>query len=456
MARRIPLPRLTRRQRTARWQRERRQQAIIVTVFSAALFFVVGLITWAASDRYYQENLKAAMRFDGQAVPMRDWRNEVNYQLLRFYVEYGVPAGYENDPQIAQQKASYERAALDSLVQYTVLDAQARADGVTVSPDAISARYADDWSQFRSRHVLITINKEAPDQTLELSNALAKAVAIRDELRADPNNQALWNQVAKDNSNDPGTADKGGELGWVGKGQFVKEFEDGARALAIGQVSDPVKSDFGYHVIQVEERRGPEFHDVVKRWLASGFTEGDITAHVRYDLLREEFTKRLQEQGIASPTAQIHLAQIQVATPRPVAGDFQAFGDQIKKVSDINTALEAGTDFAEVAKKYSEDSATAEKGGDLGWIAHGMIVELTPSKRDLVENELFALAAGARSSQYNQLITTTWYKVIEKSDSRELDDDQKKKVKDNAFQYWLNQQKKAHDVLRLVPGLEFD
>src|SRR6267142_767935 len=132
MARRIPLPRLTRRQRTARWQRERRQQAI------------------------------------------------------------------------------------------------------TVTPEAIDTRYADDFGQFRSRHILITINKDAPDQAVEEANALAKAIAIRDQLRQDPSNQNLWNQLAKDQSQDPGSAASGGERGWVGKGQFVKPFEDAARALAIG------------------------------------------------------------------------------------------------------------------------------------------------------------------------------------------------------------------------------
>src|SRR2546430_694011 len=330
MARRIPLPRLTGRQRCAGWQRERRQQAFIVVIFSAVLFFVLGLISWAAADKFYQDNLKPAMRFEGRAVALRDWKREVKYEQTRFYVEFGVPAGYENAPQIAEQKASFERSSLDALVEPSILDTQARADGVTIAPDAIDARYQDDWGQFRSRHILIQINKDAPDQTLEVNNALAKATAIRDQLRLDPNSQPLWNQLAKDKSNDPGSADSGGELGWVGKGQFVKEFEDAARALKIGEVSDPIKSDFGYHIIQVEERRGPE------------------------------------------------------------------------------------------------------------------------------ENEIFNLDAGARSQQHNALNTTTWFKALEKSDSRDLDDAQKKTIKDNAYQYWLNQQKKAHDVLRLVPGLEFD
>src|SRR5213593_3140409 len=290
MARRIPLPRLTRRQRSARWQRERRQQAVIVTVFSAVLFFVLGLVSWAASDTYYQTNLKPAMKFDGKVVAMRDWTNERKYQLARFYVEFGVPPGYENDPQIAEQKASYDRSALDTLEEYAILDQQARTDGISVASEAVEARYQGDFAEFGRRHILITFDTAAADKALDESIALAKATAIRDQLRQDPNHQDLWNQLAKDYSQDPGSAPSGGELGWVGKGQFVKPFEDAAKALAIGQISDPVKSDFGYHIIQVVERRGPEGNDIVKRWFAGGFTEAAIKRHTKHDLLREEFT----------------------------------------------------------------------------------------------------------------------------------------------------------------------
>jgi parvulin-like peptidyl-prolyl isomerase len=449
MARRIPLPRLTRSQRSARWQRERRQQAVIVTVFSAVLFFVLGLVSWAASDKYYQDNLKPALRIDGTEIPMRNWTAERNYQLTRFYIEYGVPPGYENDPQVAEAKASFDRGALDTLEEYALLERQAKAAGMTVTPADLEARYQEDFAQFRSRHILIKINKDAADQALEESNALAKAIAIRDQLRQDPNNQDLWNQLAKDNSEDPGSAEAGGELGWVGKGQFVKEFEDVAKVLPIGQISDPVKSSIGYHVIQVEERRGPAESEVVKRWLASGFTVADIKRHTQHDMLRDAFTK-VQQESVVSPTAQVHVAQIQIATPRPVGGDFQAFTDQLKKLSEISAALDKDTDFGEVAKQYSEDSGTKDNGGDMGWIARGMITDIS------AENELFALPGGQRSQQHNLLNTTTWYKVLEKSDSRELDETQKTTIKNNAYQYWLNQQKKAHDILRYIPGLEFE
>src|SRR5205085_6405055 len=176
----------------ARWQRERRQQALYVVVFSGILFFVVGLVAWAASDKYYTDNLRPALRFDGRVVPTRDYKSELKYELTRFYVEFGVPAGYENDPQIAEQKASYDRSALDTLEEYAILEQQARADGITVAPEAVDARYEEDFGQFRSRHILITFDTAATDKALDESNALAKATAIRDQLRQDPNNKDLW------------------------------------------------------------------------------------------------------------------------------------------------------------------------------------------------------------------------------------------------------------------------
>src|SRR6185503_13699721 len=130
VARRIPLPRLTQRQRMARWQRERRQQTIIVTIFSAILFFTLGLVAWAASSRYYDNNLKPALMFDGHAVSMREYKRELAYQYVRFYVDFGVPPGYENDPQVLTQKAEYEGVALDALVEEAILDSAARADGI--------------------------------------------------------------------------------------------------------------------------------------------------------------------------------------------------------------------------------------------------------------------------------------------------------------------------------------
>jgi hypothetical protein len=140
----------------ARWQRERRQQTIIVTIFSAILFFTLGLVAWAGSSRYYDNNLKPALMFDGHAVSLREYKRELAYQNVRFYVDFGVPPGYENDPQVLTQKAEYEGVALDARVEEAILGAAARADGITYDQAAIDAKLNEDFGEYHPRHILIT------------------------------------------------------------------------------------------------------------------------------------------------------------------------------------------------------------------------------------------------------------------------------------------------------------
>ncbi|MGH2491561.1 MAG: peptidylprolyl isomerase, partial [Candidatus Limnocylindria bacterium] len=424
-------------------------QTIVVTIFSAILFFVLGLVAWAASSRYYNDNLKPALMFDGSVVSLREYKRELAYQHVRFYIDFQVPPGYENDPQVLAQKSEYEGVALNSLVEQAILDAAARADGVTYDQAVIDTKYNEDFGEYQPRHILIS--PEGEDKELADQIAVAQARAVADQLKQDPNSQALWNQLADQYSDDSSNAQSGGELGWVSKGQFVKEFEDAARGMAIGQVSDPVKTQFGYHILQVKDRRGPAENEFVKRALSYGIPADEIRSRARYELLREEYTKRAKESGGQSPTEQVRLAWIQVATPFPSAGsDFQTYSDQLKKVSDIQKEFDKGTDFAEIAKQFSEDTDTKEKGGELGWFARGMLTQVD------TENEIFKLDVGLRTIQHSDRSTTVWYKILEKDPARALDDDQKKTITDNAYTYWLNQQKKAHGVQKLVPGHELD
>ena len=98
-------------------------------------------------------------------------------------------------------------------------------------------------AQTRARHILIT--KTGPE-------SLQKANALLAQLKGG----ASFEDLAKANSADPGSAAKGGDLGFFGAGNMVRPFEDAVNKLAKpGDLSEPVESQFGYHIIRLEERR---------------------------------------------------------------------------------------------------------------------------------------------------------------------------------------------------------
>ena len=107
------------------------------------------------------------------------------------------------------------------------------------------ARYKTD-EQRRASHILIAAGKDAA--AADKAAAKAKAEKLLAQLRKSPNDFA---KLAKENSQDPGSAERGGDLDFFGKGMMVKPFEDAAYALKEGEISDVVQSDFGFHIIRL-------------------------------------------------------------------------------------------------------------------------------------------------------------------------------------------------------------
>ncbi len=101
--------------------------------------------------------------------------------------------------------------------------------------------------QVRARHILISVAADASEADKQI--ALAEAVSVTQRLRAGDDFAELALQV----SDDTGSAQQGGDLGFFARGQMVTEFEDAAFSLPIGEISDPVLSQFGYHIIEVLE-----------------------------------------------------------------------------------------------------------------------------------------------------------------------------------------------------------
>jgi len=136
--------------------------------------------------------------------------------------------------------------------EYLVLNPEALMGSVKVTDEEIKRWYeghADQYKQpeeRRASHILIQVPKEAtPEQR---KAARAKIDDLLKQVRQNPNDFA---KLAKEHSQDPGSAAKGGDLGFFSRGMMVKPFEDAAFALKEGQVSDVVTSDFGFHIIKL-------------------------------------------------------------------------------------------------------------------------------------------------------------------------------------------------------------
>lgn len=133
--------------------------------------------------------------------------------------------------------------------------------------EATAQKYYDehktDFVQLKARHILIRMKGSAvplrkDQKELTDEEALAKAQEIRKKLLDGGDFDAL----AKAESDDVSSGAKGGDLGTFGHGRMVPAFEQVAFTLPVGQLSEPVKSQFGYHLIKVESRQEKTFVEV--------------------------------------------------------------------------------------------------------------------------------------------------------------------------------------------------
>ncbi len=158
-------------------------------------------------------------------------------------------------------KARYANSVPEKrTIRYFVLNDKDAEAKVTVDPSDVARYYAEHQQEYRVpervkvRHILIETPKPGPDGKVDqkaLDAARAKAEGILKQVKGGGNFAELANKY----SQDPGNAgNKGGELGWISKGQTVPEFGKTAFAQNPGQISDLVQTSYGFHIIQTEEK----------------------------------------------------------------------------------------------------------------------------------------------------------------------------------------------------------
>ncbi len=158
--------------------------------------------------------------------------------------------------------ASYRELLVNQIRQEQIqrMYMQRRLQGaapVIVDEAELRAAFEEARGQLQQRPRLLTFSQvvlaPAPSDSA-LALTLAKATAIRDSIMAG----ADFAEMATRYSQDPGSAPNGGDLDWFRRGTMVREFEDAAFGLLDGQISQPVKTEFGYHIIKVERSRQGE------------------------------------------------------------------------------------------------------------------------------------------------------------------------------------------------------
>ena len=201
------------------------------------------LSTRAAVDALFQVRDVQWVKFEpkayvGQLSPSAE-------QLQAFY----------KDPANAAWLTTPEQAD----VQYVVLDLDTLKARVSVSEDDLRRAYKENIQRYstpeerRASHILI--KAEASASAEQKKAARAKAEQLLAQLQKNP---AQFAELARKNSDDPGSGANGGDLDFFGRGDMVKPFEDAAYALKPGQLSGLVESEFGFHIIQLTAVRGGE------------------------------------------------------------------------------------------------------------------------------------------------------------------------------------------------------
>ncbi len=159
--------------------------------------------------------------------------------------EAEIKAYYESNP---QEFSLQEQAR----VEYLTLSAERLAARVSIPAAEIEQYYRDHANEFgtaeqrQAAHILIGVAKSAPDADKQA--ARAKAESILQQVRQKP---AAFAALAKQHSDDPGSAENGGDLGMFGRGVMVKAFDDAVFGLNSGEISDLVQTDFGFHIIKL-------------------------------------------------------------------------------------------------------------------------------------------------------------------------------------------------------------
>lgn len=208
-------------------------------------------------------------------------------------------------------------------------------------------------------HILV----EAKPGEKARMDAMEKAIQIRKRLLEGED----FAEIARSTSDDQASAQRGGDLGFMAREDFVREYAEAAFALQPGETSEIVESQFGFHIIKLEDKRGGKIH----------------TRHILFSI------KPTQEDQVAAA----------------------------EKIKSIHSQLVNGADFADMVEKYSDDASTRD---DLGHLGTFEVDQL----RSMAKEFVFALE-GVQVGEISEPVKSQYgfhiLKLNAREDAREID-----------------------------------
>jgi peptidyl-prolyl cis-trans isomerase D len=282
-----------------------------------ALTRVLGGVTQSAFAPPSQVGVAVNSFFERREAQVARF-NAADYKGKVTPTDADLQAFYKDNPKLFQ-------APEQASIEYLVLDLAAAQQGIAINEADLKTYYEQNASRIggqeerRASHILVAVPKGAP----EADKAKAKAKA--DELLAQAKkNPASFAELARKNSQDEGSAQRGGDLDFFTRGAMVKPFEDAVFAMKDkGEIAGPVESEFGFHVIQLTDVKVPRQRtfEEMKPELEAELRKQQ--AQKKYAEAAESFSNTVYEQSESlKPAAdklklQIRTAEKVTRTPAP-------------------------------------------------------------------------------------------------------------------------------------------
>src|SRR5690554_6917287 len=230
------------------------------------------------------------------------------YLAYKLKVNKAYQLGLDQEPKYINELKLYR----DQLAKNYLTDTE-------ITEELIKEAYDRSLKEIKASHILVLVDENASLQ--DTLKAYQKIQTIREKAIKGQD----FGQLAQEFSEDPSAKENKGDLGYFSVFRMVYPFENGAYNTKIGEVSEPVRSRFGYHIIKVNDIRD---------------NRGEIS-----------------------------VAHIMISNPK----DPSKAAEAQEKINDIYKKLQQGENFESLAKQFSEDKSSATKGGSLSRIASGQL-----------------------------------------------------------------------------------